>query len=361
MAINTYHVIGLMSGTSLDGLDISFTRYEIIDDVWSFSLLESQSLPYTSQLKKSLQDSMHLTAFELIRFHNEYGTWLGKQVLQFIKTHKLEVDFIASHGHTVFHQPDKGVTYQIGSGQHLANASNYKVICDFRTNDVLHGGQGAPLVPIGDQLLFGAYDYCLNLGGFSNISYTAQQKRIAYDISPVNMMLNYLSSKIDMEYDHNGVVSQSGKIIPTLAKELDALPYYYQSPPKSLGKEWFTEIIIPLLEQYQASVPDLLHTATLHIATQISNDIKRTCTKGKTSTLFITGGGAKNSFLINSLREKIKNIATVIIPEETIIDFKEAILFGFMGVLKERNEVNCLQSVTGASRDSSSGVIFFPA
>ncbi|MEW7291379.1 anhydro-N-acetylmuramic acid kinase [Aquimarina sp. 2304DJ70-9] len=357
-ASKTYKVIGLMSGTSLDGLDIACCHFENKNNTWSFSIVKTQSIDYTSALKEQLKNTVHLEASKLLAFHNEYGNWLGEQAKNFIKKYTLEIDFIASHGHTVFHQPEIGLTHQIGSGQHLANSSNHKVICDFRTNDVALGGQGAPLVPIGDQLLFNEYDFCLNLGGISNISFDSKAQRMAYDISPANMLLNFICQKINLEYDQGGQLAKTGKINPQLLDLLNALEYYNLPFPKSLGYEWFAEKVIPIIDNTQDSVENLLHTSVVHIATQIANGIKNT--QKSDSTLLITGGGAKNNFLIEMLQQKLTGFAKVVIPSVDSIDFKEALIFAFMGVLRDRNEINCLKSVTGALKDSSSGVTYYP-
>ncbi|PKV50135.1 anhydro-N-acetylmuramic acid kinase [Aquimarina sp. MAR_2010_214] len=355
---NQYTVIGLMSGTSLDGLDIVCCSFEKKNDTWIFSIIDTDSIDYDIRFKEQLKNTVHLEPTALLAFHNEYGNWLGNQVKKFMSQNKIHVDFIASHGHTVFHQPEIGLTYQIGSGQHLANACEQKVICDFRTNDVALGGQGAPLVPIGDQLLFDQYDFCLNLGGISNISFNNERKRIAYDISPANMLLNFICSAIDKTYDKGGKIAKTGILNPTLLDTLNDLSYYTLPFPKSLGYEWFVEKMIPIINHTQDSAENLLHTAVHHITTQIANAIKKT--KHKDSSVLVTGGGAKNDFLIELLQQKLDGFATVIIPSEEIIDFKEALIFAFMGVLRDRNEINCLQSVTGARKDSSSGVIYKP-
>ncbi len=354
-----YKAIGLMSGTSLDGLDIAYCHFQYINDSWSFSILETQEIPYDTEFKKRLKNAITLDTPNLLAFHNEYGIWLGKKVKEFITTNKLDIDFISSHGHTVFHQPKIGLTYQIGSGQHLANASGKKVICDFRTNDVALGGQGAPLVPIGDSLLFHQYDFCLNLGGISNISFDHNGKRIAYDISPVNMLLNFICKKIKLEYDKGGQLAKTGKLNSTLLHALNSLTYYKQSFPKSLGYEWFLEKVIPIITTTSDTVENLLYTSVQHITEQIASAIKIT---GKmNASLLVSGGGAKNDFLISMLKEKLTNQVTIVIPEKSIIEYKEALIFAFLGVLRERKEINCLSSVTGAVKDSSSGVIYHPS
>ncbi len=346
-----------MSGTSLDGLDIAYCHFKKRNKLWSFSIEKTEAIEYTQYYKDKLKNAIHLEASKLLAFDKDYGIWLGEQVKKFISTYTLEVDFIASHGHTVFHQPEIGLTYQIGSGQHIANTSGQKVICDFRTNDVALGGQGAPLVPIGDQMLFSEYDFCLNLGGISNISFNMAEKRIAYDISPANMLLNFICSKIDLEYDKSGALAKQGTLNNELLDQLNALDYYDLDHPKSLGYEWFEEKVIPMVESTKDSVKNLLHTSVMHIATQIANDIRNT--KKNNASVLITGGGAKNDFLIEILQQKLIDIATVIIPSVQIIDFKEALIFAFMGVLKDQNEINCLKSVTGAKKDSSSGIQYY--
>ncbi|MDY8137631.1 anhydro-N-acetylmuramic acid kinase [Aquimarina sp. 2201CG5-10] len=359
MSTESYKIIGLMSGTSLDGLDIAYCHFRKTQDKWIFTIPYADSIDYEQAFKKELKNTVSLPASQLLSFNNMYGKWLGDQTKEFIVKNNIEVDFISSHGHTIFHQPEIGLTYQIGSGQHLANASGHKVICDFRTNDVALGGQGAPLVPIGDQLLFGSYDFCLNLGGISNISFESNKKRVAYDISPVNMLLNLICSFINKEYDDKGQIARSGKINNSLLNKLNSLAYYQLPHPKSLGFEWFTENIIPIIKNTNDSVENLLYTSVHHIATQIANTIIGT--QQKNITILITGGGAKNEFLIEIIKNKLQDIATIVVPDIDTIDYKEALIFAFMGVLKERNEINCLKSVTGARKNSSSGVIFFPS
>jgi len=354
-----YKVIGLMSGTSLDGLDIAYCIFEQKNNQWTFAIKKTESIDYTRSFKEKLKNTVALSPTALLAFHNEYGSWLGEQVKKFISANAIVVDFIASHGHTVFHQPKIGLTYQIGSGQHLANASEHKVICDFRTNDVALGGQGAPLVPIGDQLLFGNYDYCLNLGGISNISFDKKKKRVAYDVSPVNMLLNTICKKINLDYDKGGAIAATGTINPSFLQQLNTLPYYTQPYPKSLGYEWFEKYMLPIVENTKDTAENLLHTSVHHIAQQLAHAISTTNTKNATG--LITGGGAKNTFLVDTLQQELAHQTAIIIPNHTIIDFKEALIFAFMGVLKDRNQTNCLQSVTGAQKDSSSGVVFYPS
>lgn len=357
--MKTYKILGLMSGTSLDGLDLCYCHILKEGTGWRYQIAQTKSVPYTLQMQQELKDALFLKADDLLQLHNTYGTWLGNEALDFINEHGLKVDFIASHGHTTHHQPQKGFTFQVGSGQHLANTSKHKVVCDFRTNDVALGGQGAPLVPIGDQILFGEYDFCLNLGGISNISMQLKGKRIAYDIGLANMILNYITRKVGLEFDHGGQLAASGQIEPEMLSKLNALGYYLLPPPKSVGYEWFLKEVAPIVDASNAPLENLLHTAVHHICDKIAQQIKLFTTKNE-QRILVTGGGALNNFLIGTLQFKLGTSDQVIVPPEQLIRSKEALIFAFMGALRVENEINVLSSVTGATRDSSSGVVFLP-
>ena len=354
-----YKVIGLMSGTSLDGLDLCYSLITKENDKWSFEILETKSVSYSEDMQTELKDAIFLKADELLQFHNTYGTWLGQQAKQFILEKKLEPDFISSHGHTTHHQPENGLTFQIGSGQHLANESGQKVVCDFRTNDVALGGQGAPLVPIGDELFFGAYDFCLNLGGISNISLVQKGKRIAYDIGLANMILNYITRKIDLDFDKGGDLARTGRINNNMLDRLNGLKYYLLPHPKSIGYEWFVEEVVPIVDITDDTTENLLHTAIHHICEKVAQQVKLNSNK-ETNSIFVTGGGALNNFLIEVLQEKLGETTTVVATEKQLIEFKEAVVFALMGALRIEKEINVLKSVTGAKRDSSSGIIYLP-
>nr|WP_319266435.1 anhydro-N-acetylmuramic acid kinase [uncultured Draconibacterium sp.] len=349
---NTIKVIGMMSGTSLDGLDIAAVEFWETNGKWSFKLLESRTVSYTSEWKKRLETAHTLSGNELTKLNTEYGLFLGEQASSFIHKIKFAADLIASHGHTVFHQPENGFTLQIGSGAHLAAKSNCLTICDFRTGDVAFGGQGAPLVPIGDSLLFSEYDYCLNLGGFANISYDENGVRLAFDNCPVNIVLNPLAEKFGLPYDKNGDLGRQGNIDQTLLNKLNALPYYHQQPPKSLGREWIESEFLPILTETKLNTHNKLRTIYEHIAMQITKDLSG---NGK---MLVTGGGAFNTFLM----ERMQALTTteILLPEPDLINYKEAIVFAFIGILRLKEQNNCLASVTGARKNSCGGVIFLP-
>lgn len=359
MQIEKYKVIGLMSGTSLDGLDLVYCHFSIKKGKWELDLVRSKSVSYSSEWEADLKNAIHLPAEELLELDVSYGQFLGQQTNLFIEEHELEVDFVASHGHTIFHQPDKKFTLQIGNGQHLAIACNNKVICDFRKKDVAFGGQGAPLVPIGDQFLYGEYLACLNLGGISNISFQENDKRVAFDIGMANMLLNYLANKLGKTYDKSGEIAASGSIDSILLNQLNALPYFNLPYPKSLGYEWFLSDVLPMIDTSDISIEDKLATSVEHEAIQICEVFKRDVT-GKGEVL-ITGGGAFNTYLIERIKFHAPPQINIVIPDSKTIDFKEAVIFALMGVLKERGENNCLKSVTGASQNVSGGEIFFPS
>ncbi len=357
--MKTYKVIGLMSGTSLDGLDLAYCHISKSLDQWEYTIEQTKSVDYTIEMKGKLKNSIFLSANELLKFNNTYGQWLGEQVRAFIKEYDLLVDFIASHGHTTHHQPENGLTYQIGSGQHLANESGCKIVCDFRTNDVALGGQGAPLVPIGDRLFFGNYDFCLNLGGISNVSFEKNGQRIAYDIGLANMILNHITQKIDLRYDKGGELARSGTTNPTMLERLNTLEYYKLPFPKSTGYEWFTQKVVPIIETTEDSIENLLHTSIHHLCEQIAIQVRLNTAKTK-SNLLVTGGGAMNDFLIRTLKEKLGSYIEVVVPSKKLVENKEALVFALMGVLRIEEEINVLSTVTGAKRDSSSGVVFIP-
>ncbi|MFZ4929668.1 anhydro-N-acetylmuramic acid kinase [Chryseobacterium sp. Mn2064] len=341
--------IGLMSGTSLDGLDICLAEFEK-DNQWHFQILKAETLPYSEDWENRLRNAIHLSAEDLLELNAEYGFYLGGQVKEFIRKHHIEnINLIASHGHTVFHQPHRKFTLQIGDGRAIKLETGLPVIYDFRSQDVLMNGNGAPLVPIGDELLFSEYNACLNLGGFSNISLRLNNKRIAFDIAPVNIVLNTLAQKLNKNFDENGDLARQGKIDEKLLSCLNALDFYQQSYPKSLGLEWCNQHVFPFLEEIETL--DALATFTEHIAQQISKVIN----ENTIQDLLITGGGAYNIFLIEKIREKTS--ADIILPKKEIIDYKEALIFAFMGVLKMNNEINVLSSATGSTNDHCSGVI----
>jgi anhydro-N-acetylmuramic acid kinase len=345
-----YFAIGLMSGTSLDGVDIAYCRFIENNGKWEFDIIDATTVEYSEEWIERLTNSMKSDAESLALLNIEYGHYLGSITREFIREKKLAPDLISSHGHTIFHQPEKKLTLQIGDGAAIAAETGIPAVCDFRSKDVALGGQGAPLVPIGDRLLFPGYDQCINIGGIANISYEKNGQRIAYDICPANMALNYLSEKLGQKYDDGGRLAASGKTVIDLLSELDSLKYYHLNPPKSLGKEWVFDSFIPIIEKYSIPVQDALNTVTEHIAGQISETLQK---QGKT---LITGGGANNTFLINRIKEKSET--EIVIPDRMLIDYKEALIFAFMGVLRWRNEINIFSSVTGAALDHCGGAVY---
>lgn len=348
-----YNVIGVMSGTSLDGVDLAHIHFTIQDGVWDFKIIEAETVAYEIQWFNKLKNAVELSKEELARLNEEYTNHLAEKINSFIALHKIEnIDAVCSHGHTILHQPQNGFTLQIGNLPKIATLLKQKVVCDFRVQDVKLGGQGAPLVPIGDQILFANYDYCLNLGGFSNISFEENNTRIAFDISPVNTVLNFYANALNLDFDNKGSIAKSGKCSKTLFKELNALPFYSKTHPKSLGFEFVKETVLPLIEKFEISRADKMHTFTIHVAFQIAKALKN-----KKARLLITGGGAYNDFLIEAIQKYLPEMQ-LIIPNPKILEFKEALIFALLGVLKLRGEINVLSSVTGAQENHCSGKIF---
>jgi anhydro-N-acetylmuramic acid kinase len=352
--MDIYKTIGVMSGTSLDGLDIAYCLFILDGGKWTFQISKAETIPYPDDWKQRLINLPDASATELAKTHVEYGKYIGFQVLNFMEVNKFKPDFIASHGHTIFHKPQEQLTLQIGDGNAIAAITGYPVVFDFRSLDVSLGGQGAPLVPIGDKLLFGEYDFCLNLGGFANISFEKNNQRMAYDICPVNFVLNHLAEKEHKPFDKDGELAKSGKVNNGLLNELNLLAYYKLPAPKSLGREWAEESAFPVLEKYKLSNIDLISTYTEHVAIQIA----RVLNNEKGNSIIITGGGAFNKYLIERLNH-YANI-TAVIPDAILVEYKEALIFAFLGLLRLRDEINCLSSVTGALRDSSGGLIVYP-
>ena len=350
---HNYNVIGVMSGTSLDGVDLAHINFEIKNGKWSYKIFECDTISYSNEMISKLKNGIHLSSIELSELNIEYTNLLGNIISEFIDKNNISnLDAVCSHGHTILHQPQNGFTLQIGNLPEIAKITNQKVVCNFRVQDVLFGGQGAPLVPIGDKILFSEFDYCLNLGGFSNISFEENNERIAFDISPVNTVLNFYANTFGLEYDDKGKISESGNVNLELLDELNKLEFYQKSYPKSLGFEFVQEIILPLLENYPISVKDKMRTFTEHIAFQIGVILQT-----KTGKLLISGGGVYNDFLIDRIKNHLPK-TEIIIPDEKTIKFKEALIFALLGVLKLRNEVNVLASVTGAKQNHSSGEVF---
>lgn len=345
------HAIGLMSGTSLDGLDICYAQFhQNKDGAWQFKILNAETVTYSEEWTERLKNAIHQSAEDFFELHSEYGIYLAETVSRFIKNHHLgRIDVIGSHGHTVFHQPHRKFTVQIGDGRAIKLINQIPVVYDFRSQDVLLGGNGAPLVPIGDELLFAKYDACLNLGGFSNISFKKEGQRIAFDICPVNIVLNHYANKLGKPYDDGGKFARTGSINPELLKNLNALEFYQKLPPKSLGFEWVEQHVFPLINDNRWE--NILATFCEHAATQIANVLNNY----QLRNVLLTGGGTFNKYLIDLLKKKTN--CEIVIPRKEIINFKEALIFGFMAVLRTKNEINILSSATGSAYDHSSGLL----
>jgi anhydro-N-acetylmuramic acid kinase len=347
-------VIGLMSGTSLDGLDLCYAVFEKVNSQWIIHEIITKEVAYTDEWKNLLKNAFFLDELDLKKLHEAYGKFLGEEVNQFRKESLKDktVSLISSHGHTIYHQPEKGITVQIGDGNKIAKETGLLVVNDFRIGDVSLGGQGAPLVPIGDELLFGQYEACLNLGGISNISFRHHNQRVAFDICPCNLPLNKLMSHhFQVDFDKNGAVAKSGKILTELLNELNGLAYYSKTFPKSLGIEWLNQHFYPIIDTFllNHSVEDVLRTIVEHEAVQIAQVLNFYQIKN----VLTTGGGAFNGFLIHLIKEK--TTAEIVLPQPQIIASKEALIFAFLGLLNLREEINILKSVTGAVRDSIGG------
>lgn len=346
----TYTLVGLMSGTSLDGLDMVLCSFFYDNNRWIFKVEKSDTVEYNKELTETLRTLHTVDAETFCRVDREYGKYLGECVNRFLADSKKRPCAIASHGHTIFHNPAAGYTVQVGHGASIASETGIPVIYDFRSLDVALGGHGAPLVPVGDRDLFGEYDMCLNLGGFSNISFDNKGKRVAGDISVCNYILNMLAQKEGKDFDENGNMARSGSIIHGLLASLNHLPYYQKPFPKSLGREWVENNVIPMITQKRPTA-DIMSTCVEHITSQIAYSINM----ATGNRVLTTGGGARNIFLIEKIKSKTEK--KIIIPQREIIDYKEAIVFAWLGLLRMVEKPNIMAEVTGASRNNCGGII----
>ena len=350
--IERYRVTGLMSGSSMDGVDLACCDLEKKGQNWSYSIIEADTVPYPPELLSKLEQACNWSSESIHDLDLELGAYYAVLLNEFHKKIGLSPDLIASHGHTILHDPEKGITYQAGNGAIMAKDTGITLVNDFRSEDVAQGGQGAPLVPLGDRMLFHHYEACLNLGGFANISCeNSLGERIAYDLCPTNMALNRVAALEGLSFDRDGEMAQKGIVSMDVLDRLNKLDYYSLPAPKSLGREWFLEKFLPLMQQTGLSNADLMATVLEHISIQISRGINDAAIQ----SLLVTGGGALNQTLIERLTEHTN--ASLVIPEEKIIHYKEALIFALLGILRIRGEINCLASVTGGKRDISAGCI----
>lgn len=357
-----YHVLGLMSGSSLDGLDIAFCKFELSNnEIIHWELLIGETLPFSEKWQVRLKNLPQQSAFTFAQTNTYFGTYMGEMVKTFLIKHKVKPDFIASHGHTVFHHPERQLTVQIGSGAALAGFTGYPVICDFRSIDVAQQGEGAPIAPIADKLLFKGYDFYLNLGGIANISANIDEKYIAFDIGGANQILNMLANETGAAYDDKGAIAATGQLNLALKQQIDNLPFFHLPYPKSLDNQWVMQHIAPPYQDETIPLADRLHTACIQLAQQIGQSIEQVITKENLQKehyrMMTTGGGAFNDFLIQSIQNACPQVK-IVLPDSNLIVFKEAILMALVGVLRVVDQNNCLRSVTGAKRDTVGGAIY---
>ncbi|MBS1599325.1 MAG: anhydro-N-acetylmuramic acid kinase [Bacteroidetes bacterium] len=367
-----YKVIGLMSGSSLDGLDIAYVHLQETAGKWTYEIQHSACYPYNKDWIEKLERATLLPALEYQLLHTAYGNFIGEQVNRFIDEKNLhyQVQIIASHGHTTFHVPQQKMTAQLGEGAAIAAATNINVVSDLRSMDVALGGQGAPIIPIGEKLLLGGHHFFLNIGGIANISAhtpvsekSSEGEVIAFDVCPANRVLNMLANKKGKLFDEDGAMASTGSVNMMLLEKLNRFTYYGQPYPKSLANDFGVREVFPVVEESNCSIPDAMRTYAEHICLQIKNSIEKLMSDFKSLTgnlkLLATGGGAHNIFLMRRLRQILQPLnIEVVIPESQLIDFKEALVVALIGALRWREENNVLSSVTGAKRSSVGGAVW---
>jgi len=362
--MKTYKVIGLMSGSSLDGVDLAYCHFIVNGEEIDFELKIAETIPFPSNWITRLKHLPTQNALTFVKTHTYFGHYLGELINDFIKKHELEVDCIASHGHTIFHAPDKRFTTQIGDGAAMAAITQKTVVCDFRTQDIAIDGEGTPIAPAADRYLFSDFDFCMNIGGIANITCNATDKVVAFDIASANQVMNTMANILDLEYDDNGELAHRGEVNEEIIAQLNEFDYFKNPYPKSIANGWIQSQIIPIYLNTDCPINDKLRTAVEHLATQtafsIQQIIKKEAFHKDKYQLLITGGGAFNGFLMDCIQEKLEAMnVEVLVPSPEIIEYKEAILMGLMGVLRIEKRVNCFQSVTGAKRDTVGGAVYF--
>jgi len=365
----TYHAIGLMSGSSLDGLDMAYCSFTLSENETaladiSWKLLKAETIPFSDKWVSRLANLPTQNALDFSKTHTYFGHYMAELVNDFLRKHPVDPDFIASHGHTIFHYPEKLMTVQIGDGAALAAKTGYPVICDFRTHDIALEGEGTPIAPAADRYLFKDYDFLLNIGGIANITLNNPKGPTAFDIGPANQVLNMLAQQADQPYDKDGLLATAGKVNNNLLELLNHNDYFDTQPPKSLDNQWIQTEVFPVYQNHKASINDQLHTACQQLAEQTAKAIdylilKEALNKDRYK-LLATGGGALNLFLIKCIREQVnkKYSIDLEVPHLDIVLYKEAILMGLMGVLRVANIPNCFSSVTGAAMDTVGGAIY---
>jgi anhydro-N-acetylmuramic acid kinase len=366
----TYFGIGLMSGSSLDGLDVALCKFEGVAgprgfELSDWQLLEAATLPFSASWSERLRRLPAAGAFDLVKAHAEFGHYLGTLVNDFFTDKKVcssSVDFIASHGHTIFHNPAAGLTLQIGDGAALAASTGCQVVCDFRSSDIAHGGQGAPLAPMADKMLFRGYDFYLNIGGIANITCQNGEKFVAFDITGANQVLNAIAAELGLPYDAEGKLAASGQVLKPLLKLLNSLPYFSNPYPKSLSNQWVQDQLVAACRQYPAPAADRLRTACQHVAEKLADSIRQVITaenlQKERFRLLATGGGALNQFLMNCMRQQCGAALEIVVPDEYTVNFKEACLMALLGLMRLEGLPNCIASVTGARQDAIGGAVY---
>ena len=355
-----YRAIGLMSGSSLDGLDLVFAEFLHQGGSWSYEIKASDCLPYTAEWSERLRKATSLPARDYARLHADYGHYLGRSVSSFMEKYQLlyQVGLVSSHGHTTFHDPANGYTAQLGDGAAIAAETGLPVVSDLRNLDVAFGGQGAPIVPMGEKLLLRDYSLFLNIGGIANLSVSGETYH-AYDICPANRVLNLLANGVGKDYDEGGALAASGSVSQTLLDELNALAYYSRPYPKSLDNEFGTDTVMPMIGKHNLASYDALRTYVEHIAIQVAKAVAAHPSGHSDRQLLVTGGGAFNTFLVERLNDHLRSAGVMaIVPDAYLVQYKEALIMAFLGVLRWRQENTVMASVTGASRDSIGGAVW---
>lgn len=364
MPEKTYRVLGLLSGSSLDGADLAVCSFSV-DPLTPTKLLSwnihlARTIPYPQEWITRFKNLPGASARDLVLADTELGHYYGVLINQLLKEHSITVDLISSHGHTIFHFPELKTTTQIGDGAAIVSETGIDTVTQLRSVDVAFAGEGAPLAPLGDRYLYPGYTYYLNLGGIANVTAYQDEKIIAFDICPCNQIFNALAETIGQDFDRDGAIAASGNLNHPLLARLQDDDYLIKPYPKSLDNTWSQEHQVKQAIQWDARLEDKMNTAVEFVALEIAKACRQ-LTQPESSTerptLFCTGGGALNAHLISRIAFHCPEIELVL-PSRKIIEFKEVSFIALAGLFRCLRVPNLYASVTGAPSDTINGALY---
>jgi anhydro-N-acetylmuramic acid kinase len=348
------YILGAMSGSSLDGLDLAICSFT---DQSIFTIHNSTTIELPLDLRTKLKNFSTLNAFQIADLDAYFALFSAHSIRDFTNNWIGGISLVVSHGHTLYHNPANAVSWQIGNGGIIAAVTGIDTLCDLRVQDVALGGQGAPLAALVDLNLFKDYTGLLNLGGIANITINQSNTVYSWDISPCNQVFNHLAQKEGKEFDKGGSIARSGKILMELIHKWQENTYFSQMPPKSMDNTWVKENYIKEIDKIDQPVKILMASFAEFVAIQLSKDLKSLdLNPGK---ILVTGGGAFNAHFISRLKVHLSPLNWVVeVAEESLINYKEAMLMAYMGHRYINKKTNTISTATGAEKDLISGALY---